>query len=42
MVWAFAVGLFVGLPIGCYLRERGYAQKIIRAYDIMNPKGDVK
>ena len=27
MVYAFFAGLFIGLPIGCYLRERGYVNK---------------
>ena len=40
MVYAFGVGLFIGLPIGCYLREKGYAHKIRQAYDIFNTKRD--
>jgi hypothetical protein len=40
MVWAFAAGLFVGLPIGCYLREKGYSRKAKQAYDIFNPNRD--
>jgi hypothetical protein len=35
MVYAFGVGLLIGLPVGCYMRERGYTQKIMKAYEIM-------
>ena len=42
MVYAFFVGMFVGLPIGCYLRERGYTQKVMKAYDVISPAGDLK
>ena len=34
MVYAFFVGLTVGLPVGCYLREVGYAKKLKDAYYI--------
>lgn len=34
MVYAFFVGLTVGLPMGCYLREVGYAKKFKDAYYI--------
>ncbi len=34
MVYAFFVGMFVGLPVGCYMREAGYAQKVRNAYNI--------
>jgi hypothetical protein len=37
MVYAFLVGLTLGLPIGCYLREAGYAHKILNAYNIFVP-----
>ena len=40
MVYAFFIGLFVGLPIGCYLREVGYASKIQRAYQVLSPPQD--
>jgi hypothetical protein len=42
MVYAFFVGLFVGLPVGCYLRERGYTNKVMRAYEVFTPVTDVK
>lgn len=37
MVYAFFVGLTIGLPVGCYLREAGYAQKIKNAYNVFVP-----
>ena len=37
MVYAFFVGLTVGLPVGCYLREVGYAQKFKNAYNVFVP-----
>lgn len=37
MVYAFFVGLFLGLPVGCYLREAGYQQKFRRAYQQFSP-----
>jgi hypothetical protein len=37
MVYAFFVGMFVGLPFGCYLREVGYAKKFRNAYEIFVP-----
>lgn len=37
MVLAFCVGLFVGLPVGCYLREVGYARKFKAAYEVFVP-----
>ena len=37
MVYAFMIGMFVGLPVGCYLREAGYARKFQNAYDIFFP-----
>ena len=37
MVYAFMFGLFVGLPLGCYLREAGYARKFQNAYNIFFP-----
>ncbi|CDW81037.1 UNKNOWN [Stylonychia lemnae] len=37
MVYSFFVGMFVGLPIGCYLREVGYANKFKSAYKIFFP-----
>lgn len=43
MVWAFCVGLFVGLPVGCYLREVGYSRKAKDAWSIFFPdKGEVQ
>ena len=45
MVYSFFVGMFLGLPLGCYLREVGYAGKFKSAYQIFFPdqgllKGD--
>ena len=37
MVVAFFVGLTVGLPIGCYLREKGYTRKAGEAFRIFYP-----
>jgi hypothetical protein len=37
MVYAFFVGLFVGLPVGCYLREAGYQRKFKNAYQQFAP-----
>ena len=37
MVYAFMVGMFIGLPIGCYLREAGVSNKFKKAYGIINP-----
>lgn len=37
MVWAFCVGLFVGLPVGCYLREVGYSRKAKDAWAVLFP-----
>lgn len=37
MVYSFMFGLFIGLPIGCYLRETGYARKFNTAYNIFFP-----
>ena len=38
MVYAFFVGLTIGLPLGCYLREVGYTRKIQSAYNIFVPQ----
>lgn len=37
MVYAFFVGLTIGLPLGCYMREAGYAQKVKSAYNVFVP-----
>ena len=37
MVWAFVVGMFVGLPMGCYLREVGYSRKAKDAWAVFFP-----
>ncbi len=37
MVYSFFVGLTIGLPVGCYLREVGYANKIKDAYHVLVP-----
>ena len=43
MVYSFFVGMFLGLPLGCYLREVGYAGKFKSAYGIFFPdKGLIK
>lgn len=34
MVYAFFVGATLGLPLGCYLREVGYAKKLQDAYHV--------
>lgn len=40
MVYAFFVGLTLGLPLGCYLREQGYASKLKNAYHVFVPPPD--
>ena len=30
-------GVFVGLPVGCMLRERNYHRRFIRAYQVLVP-----
>lgn len=42
MALAFGVGLVVGIPAGCYLRERGYTQKAVQAYELFSPKTNAK
>ena len=37
MVYAFFVGLTIGLPLGCYMREAGYVHKIKSAYNVFVP-----
>lgn len=37
MVYAFSIGLFLGIPFGCYLREKGYAGKMKKAYEVFYP-----
>jgi len=37
MVSAFIVGLTFGLPLGCYMREVGYAKKLQDAYRVFVP-----
>jgi hypothetical protein len=37
MVYAFVTGMFLGLPLGCYLREVGVANKIRTAYEVFVP-----
>jgi hypothetical protein len=34
MVYAFMLGMTLGLPLGCYLRETGVARKLQTAYNI--------
>ncbi|TNV72714.1 hypothetical protein FGO68_gene3592 [Halteria grandinella] len=34
MVYAFALGVTLGLPLGCYLRETGLARKLQSAYGL--------
>ena len=38
MVWAFCTGLVVGFPVGCYLREKGYTNRMRNAYVSMAPE----
>ena len=40
MVYAFFVGMVVGLPVGCYIREKGYASKMHQAYNLFSPAND--
>ena len=42
MVYAFGVGLLIGLPVGCYLREKGYTQKAMKAYEVFSGKAPEK
>ena len=37
MVYAFMTGMFIGLPLGCYLREVGVANKLRNAYEVFVP-----
>jgi len=37
-MYAFGVGLFVGLPLGCYLREKGITNKLRKAYREVVPE----
>ena len=38
MVWAFCTGLVIGFPVGCYLREKGYATRLRNAYVAVAPE----
>ena len=38
MVYFFVAGVFVGLPVGCVLREKRYHHKFIEAYRVLVPK----
>ena len=38
MVYSFAIGMFVGLPVGCWMREQGHHHRAMRAYRVMFPK----
>jgi hypothetical protein len=40
MVYAFFVGVTLGLPLGCYLREVGTSNKLQNAYNIFVPRAD--
>ena len=40
MVWAFVGGLCVGFPVGCYLREQGYATRLRNAAKALSPSKD--
>ena len=31
----FGIGLFIGLPTGCYLKERGFHNRIFKAVDLL-------
>ena len=37
MVWAFCVGLGMGFPVGCYMREKGYTGRMRNAMMALNP-----
>lgn len=36
-MYAFVTGMFIGLPIGCYLREVGVARKLRNAFEVFIP-----
>ncbi len=40
MVYAFFVGAFIGLPLGCYMRETGVAHKLQAAYNVLVPRAN--
>ena len=40
MVYSFFVGMFLGFPVGCYLRETGYHKRALEAYRVLVPKDD--
>ena len=42
MVRFFAAGLFIGLPLGCYLREKGYHRRLQDAYRVLRPGNESK
>ena len=38
MVYFFLAGVFVGLPMGCMLREKQYHKRFIEAYRVLVPR----
>ena len=40
MVYLFVGGMLVGLPAGCYLRERNYHLRFVKAYQQLVPPSD--
>merc|ERR1712228_689882 len=37
MVYLFVGGLFLGLPVGCWMREKNYHARFIKAYHVIVP-----
>ena len=37
MVWAFVTGIVMGFPVGCYMREQGYSEKLSNAIHALRP-----
>ena len=40
MVVIFGAGLLVGLPAGCWLRERNYHLRFVKAYNVLVPRDE--
>ncbi len=40
MAYAFAIGTIIGLPFGCFIREKAYSSKAYKAIEAMrSPAG---
>jgi hypothetical protein len=37
-MYAFFVGGVFGMPLGCYLREKGFSDRFVRAYRELQPR----